>query len=809
LEKYICVHGHFYQPPRENPWLESIELQDSAYPYHDWNERITAECYGPNGTSRILDGAGKIIRIVNNYAHISYNFGPTLLSWMEEKAPDSYRAIFEADRMSMELFSGHGSALAQVYNHMIMPLANQRDRFSQVYWGIRDFEFRFARKPEGMWLAETAVDIPTLEILAELGMKFTILAPHQARRFRKIGSRAWTDLAHGGIDPTRAYQINLPSGRSMSLFFYDGPISRAIAFERLLEKGENLVNRLMGAFSEERTWPQLVHIATDGETYGHHHRYGDMALAYAISQIESGDQAKLTNYGEFLEKFPPTHEVEIVENSSWSCAHGIERWRTNCGCNSGSRPQWNQEWRAPLRESLDWLRDAVAPLYEKAASELLKDPWMARNNYIDVLLDRSEETVVEFLNVHATRELKEEERIRALKLLESQRQLMLMYTSCGWFFDELSGIETVQVIQYAGRAIQLAEQAFGQPFEAEFVDRLSRAKSNISELADGRRIYERYVKPAAMDLYKVAAHYAISSVFENGGVSDTKTYCYDLEYEDYKGFVAGKARLVLGWVRVTSEVTLESARLMFAILHLGDHNLNGGVREYRGSEAYGKMLDEMVAAFKKADFTETIRAMDRHFGTSTYTLKSLFKDEQRKILSSILDSTLQDAEGVLRGIYEDNAPLMRFLADMMVPLPKALQAAAEFSINMSVRHAFQAEDLDRERIITLVTEGREMHIPLDIAGLGFAMQKYLMRLMEQLWADPDDIELLTSLEEAVELARQLPFEVNLWSVQNNYYELAQRVFPELKLKADGGDEAAAAWVKPFLSLGEKLYVKVS
>jgi len=292
LEKFICIHGHFYQPPRENPWLESIELQDSAYPYHDWNERITAECYGPNGTSRILDGGGKISRIVNNYAHISFNFGPTLLSWMEEKAPDAYRAIFEADRMSIDRFSGHGSALAQVYNHMIMPLANARDKFSQVYWGLRDFEYRFGRKPEGMWLAETAVDIESLEVLAGLGIRFTILAPHQARRVRKIGGRAWTDLTHADIDPTRAYQIPLPSGKTIAAFFYDGPISRAIAFERLLEKGENLVNRLMGAFNESRTQPQVVHIATDGETYGHHHRYGDMALAYALGQIESEGKAQ-------------------------------------------------------------------------------------------------------------------------------------------------------------------------------------------------------------------------------------------------------------------------------------------------------------------------------------------------------------------------------------------------------------------------------------------------------------------------------------------------------------------------------------
>ena len=450
MDKYICIHGHFYQPPRENPWLEAIELQDSAYPYHDWNERVSAECYAPNAMCRILDGDGKIVRIVNNYARISFNVGPTLLSWMEEKEPETYRQILEADRDSRERFSGHGSAMAQVYNHLIMPLANERDRHTQVLWGIADFEARFGRKPEGMWLAEAAVDVMSLEILAEHGIVFTVLAPHQAKRLRRVGAKEWSDAAPGGIDPTRGYWARLPSGRSLAVFFYDGPISRAIAFERLLDKGESRVNRLMGGFSDGRDWPQLVHVATDGETYGHHHRYGDMALAYALSQIESAGKARLTNYGEYLERCPPTHEVEIVENSSWSCAHGIERWRSDCGCNTGARPGWNQAWRAPLRDALDWLRDTAAPLYEQAAAEFFTDPWSARNEYIFVLLDRSPDRVEEFLARVRKRELTNAERTAALKLLELQRQALLMYTSCGWFFADISGIETVQVMEYAG-----------------------------------------------------------------------------------------------------------------------------------------------------------------------------------------------------------------------------------------------------------------------------------------------------------------------------------------------------------------------
>ena len=332
--------------------------------------------------SRILDGEGRIVGLTNNYARMSFNFGPTLLAWLSSKAPEIYAAILAADRESRERFSGHGSALAQAYNHMIMPLAHPRDRYTQVLWGIRDFEHRFGRPPEGMWLPETAVDLETLDIMAELGIRFTILAPRQAHKVRKIGRGHWRDVSGGRIDPTTAYLLKLPSGRTINLFFYDGPISQGIAFEDLLERGENLAMRLVNAFSEGRSWPQLVHIATDGETYGHHRLHGDMALAYALDYLENHNLARLTNYGEFLEKHPPAFEVKIFENSSWSCVHGVERWRQDCGCNSGMRSRVEPGLARPLREALDWLRDTLAPQYEERASHFLQDPWAARNDYI-------------------------------------------------------------------------------------------------------------------------------------------------------------------------------------------------------------------------------------------------------------------------------------------------------------------------------------------------------------------------------------------------------------------------------------------
>jgi len=355
LNRAVVIHGHFYQPPRENPWLESVEVQDSAAPFHDWNERVSAECYAPNTAARRVDDRNRVLDIVNNFEKISFNIGPTLFAWLERHRPDVCAKIIEADRASVEA-RGHGNAVAQVFNHMIMPLASRRDKITQVRWGVDDFRSRFGREPEGLWLPETAVDNESLEVLAEAGVKFTILAPHQALRIRPLDTEPWEDVRQG-IDPSRAYLWRGPRGLSLAVFFYDGPISRAIAFERLLERSENLVSWIEAAFSDSRTWPQLVHCATDGETYGHHSRFGEMGLAAAVRKIESEEATTLTNYGAFLAEHPPTHEVEIHEQTSWSCAHGIERWRSDCGCRT--RADWHQRWRAPLREALDWLRDQV------------------------------------------------------------------------------------------------------------------------------------------------------------------------------------------------------------------------------------------------------------------------------------------------------------------------------------------------------------------------------------------------------------------------------------------------------------------
>lgn len=803
MEKFICIHGHFYQPPRENPWLESVELQDSAAPYHDWNERITMECYAPNATARTLDGEGRIAEITNNYSKISFNFGPTLLAWMKDKMPEVHDAIVAADRLSQQNYSGHGSAIAQIYNHMILPLANARDRYTQVLWGIRDFEHRFGRAPEGMWLAETAADAPTLETLAELGVRFTILSPFQASRTREIRRRNSRDVNGGQIDPTRPYLARLPSGKTITIFFYDAPVSQAVAFEGLLTSGERLASRLMTAFNDRRQWDQLVHIATDGESYGHHHRHGEMALAYALNYIRTNNLARLTNYGEYLEKHPPTHEVQIHEKSAWSCVHGVGRWMADCGCSSGGHAGWNQGWRTLLRQALDWLRDELSHLFETRSRALLRDPWQARNEYVSVILDRSGSSREAFFRAQGARELSDADKVTVLKLMELQRHTMLMYTSCGWFFDEISGIESVQVVQYAARALQLARELFDKDLEEGFLKIFQGARSNLPENGDGRTIYEKFVRPAMLDWPRVTAHYAISSVFHPFG-DKTRVFAYGFEDEQRHMLTSGKTRLAIGRTRVFSEITQESQLLTYAMLYLGEHNLTGGVRPLDTPEAFDAMLAEVRGAYERADFPETIRLIDRHFGHTSYSLNSLFKDEQRRILNEILVSTREDLESRFRLIAERYAPLMKFLQTTGAPLPPGLDTVTDFVLQSDIRRQIEAEPVALERLGSLIQEAQSRQDRVFDPNISYAVKNKMEHLIQKLAENPGELEVIRQLKQFAERVMPLPLGLNLWKVQNTYWELLQKTFPDFRQRASAGSDTDRQWVTEFLALGEQL-----
>ncbi len=780
-------------------------MQDSAYPYHDWNKRITAECYAPNAASRILDSEKRIIDIVNNYSKISFNFGPTLLLWMERHEPDVYRAIIEADRISQDHFHGHGSALAQPYNHMIMPLANVKDKRTQVIWGIKDFKHRFKRKPRGMWLPETAVDLETLDILAEQEIEFTILEPLQARQVRKIGDGKWNDVSGGRIDPKMPYLCMLPSGKTIHLFFYDGPVSRDIAFGNLLERGEHFASRLLSVFSKEER-PQLVHVATDGESYGHHHRFGEMALSYALHHIESNKLAQLMNYSEFLQKNPPTHEVEIFEQTSWSCAHGVERWKSDCGCSTGMHTGWTQEWRTPLRKSMDWLRDNLVPLYEREMTSYGIDPWQVRDDYIDVILNRSAQNVEGFFLRSGAQQLPKEEKSKILRLLEMQRYAMLMYTSCGWFFDEVSRMEPIQIMQYANRAMQLCEEIGGQDLESGYLNILEKAPSNIPDIKNGLGVWEMFVKPARIDHLRVAAHYAVSSLFTKYPET-IKIFSYTAKSELYDVIEVGMQKLALGKASIYSDITWDEKAVCFAVIHLGDHNLLGGVSEALDHESFSLMRKEIKDVFLQSDIAAVIRLMDKHYGTHNYFLWHLFRDEQQKVLNRILDSKVGEIEAYYQKLYEQHYPMMKALRGIQIPLPKALATPLEFVINSNLRKSLEQEKINLEHLKRVVEEAKGWPIELDKKALGYLISQKINSFMENFSQQPQDVSLLNKAKVLLEIFSTLPLDLDLWRTQNIYFSIAKNFYGEMKKKAGKGDQTAEKWVEYFDSLEDYLHVR--
>jgi alpha-amylase/alpha-mannosidase (GH57 family) len=796
LERYICIHGHFYQPPRENAWLEVIEVQDSAHPFHDWNERITAECYAPNAASRILNDKGVIKNIINNYSKISFNFGPTLLSWMEINDRETYQAILEADEESKKNFSGHGSAIAQVYNHMIMPLANRHDKETQIIWGIRDFEHRFNRKPEGIWLAETAVDSETLELLADNKIKFTILAPRQAKTIRKQGVSDWTSVTDQTLDTTRPYRVQLSGGRSMNVFFYDGDISQAVAFNGLLNDGSKFANKLFEPFSKDGNEPQMVHIATDGETYGHHHKHGEMALAYCLDYIERSKQCELTNYAEYLSKFGPSYEAQIHENSSWSCVHGVERWRNNCGCNTGGNTTWHQLWRKPLREALDWLRDELIRIFEREASLIFRDPWTARNDYIQIILRRHDDTIRKFMKEHC---LRDTDPSKVLRLMEVQRHAMLMYTSCGWFFDEVSGIETTQIMQYACRAIQLVSQISDANLEEEFRKRLELVPSNISAHGNAGSVYNKYVVPAKTNLQRVGMHYAVSSIFEEDPDS-FPVFNYTTSNEVFVKKEAGEQKLVLGVTKVKSNVTRSEKRFAFAVIYMGKHNIIGNISLDMEDDKFASMQARMVRAFDESRLGDVIGLMQQYFGPEKYTIWQLFQDEKRKVFNQITQQSMSDLEDSLRKIYNRDYPLVTALANNEIPIPNAYRTTFEYILNADLLKCFN-DKINIKEFERITAELVKWSLQIDDPGKVQQLAgKSILKELKRIGAERHNYKRVERINRLFPLLKQFKIKPDLNKSQNLYFE----IYNELR-EQDGYSEE---WMKQFNLLGENLGVRV-
>ena len=769
---FLAIHGHFYQPPRENPWLEAVELQPSALPCHDWNERVNNECYAPNSVSKVVDDKNRILKLVNNYESMSFNFGPTLLSWMEVFSPHAYERIIKADIKSVEEHNGHGNAIAQVYNHIIMPLANELDKQTQVKWGIRDFEYRFGRKPEGIWLAETAVDDDTLRVLVENDIKFTILSPFQAKRIRKQGDTNWNDVSWGNIDPARSYRYYIKSapGKFIDLFFYDGAISKSVAFDELLRDGNKFVRRLKDGISFDRNYPQLINIATDGESYGHHTKFGDMALAYALSTKAKEAGFTITNYAEYLEKYASNWEVDLKDVSSWSCFHGVGRWCEDCGCSTGGHPGWNQKWRRPLRDAMDYLRDEVIPICQKQGKKYFKDFMAARMNYIDVILDRSDLSVKKFQTEYFNEGLDENDKVRAMEILEIQRQAMLMYTSCGWFFSDISGIETTQIMKYAARVIQLAKNFTKKDLEGPYLDILLNAQSNYPELGNGKEIYEKYVKPSVVSMKQIVSLWAISSLYQETE-DEEDVYCYSITKKSYKRVKKGDSQLIVGHVEIQSKITLERSDMMFALVQFSGGDFHCAIRDY--SDEYENIQKELVRTYMINPLTEIIRALDGYFGKEYFTLKDIFIEERRKILQILLKDKLSAFAKNYEEMYEDGKSSIFHLQALGLEIPEEFKISAQYALAKQFNELFMnSNGFIDEEIIQLAGdinfEAKRLGISIDKTETSKIFGKKIVQNINRLVYSMEYQQADVTLE-LLNVIDKLEINTDLSEAQNVYY----------------------------------------
>ncbi|HWS53543.1 MAG TPA: DUF3536 domain-containing protein, partial [Pyrinomonadaceae bacterium] len=679
----LVIHGHFYQPPRENPWTGLVEREPGAQPFHDWNERIHAECYRPNGSARVVDSYGRVERIVNNYANLSFNFGPTLLAWLERRRPETYARVLEADRASVRARGGHGNAVAQGYHHAILPLCNERDCRTQVRWGVSDFRRRFRREPESLWLPETAADRATLDTLVEEGLRYVILSPFQAARVRPLGG-AWADVSGGRVDTTVPYKYfhSDGGGRSLAVFFYDGLIARGVAFEGLLASSHAFVERCVRA---ARGGAPVVNVATDGESYGHHFKWGDRCIAYALDTEAARRGLRVTNYGEFLDSHEPASEVELDEGpsgegTSWSCAHGVGRWARDCGCHAGAPEGWDQRWREPLRAALDLLRDAAAERFEEAARALLRDPWEARDRYVEAL-DAGAAARAEFFRRHAARSLSEDERVRALTLLEMQRCAMTMYTSCGWFFNDISGVEAVQVLRYAGRVVELLDELKLDAPAAPFLEILSAARSNVEGRGTGADVYLRAVGQSRVSPARVAAHLAICNLVEHEGEGGCESAGYHFRKSDSEQRRDGRVTLETGRLALEDAATGRRHEFAHAAMRFGEVDYYCALRPFTDARAFGEAAGRLWSLFRTASLPALLRAALEEFGPEEFGLEALLPEGRGRLSRSVFGRLAGRFMEEYEQLYAEHRRVIERLQEFGFQPPREVRAAAELTLS--------------------------------------------------------------------------------------------------------------------------------
>ena len=816
---YITIHGHFYQPPRENPYINEIERQESAAPFHDWNARIHHECYRPNAFSRIERRDGKIVKIVNNYEYMSFNMGPTLLSWMEFHDRDTYQAILDADKRSADRLNGHGNAIAQVYNHIMMPLANWRDKLTQIRWGKADFQSRFGREPDGMWLAETGVDYETLEALFLEGIKFIILAPSQAQRCRPMPTNehpnpAWQEVGSAQIDPNRPYrcylrrhrntssnvselgQFHLPADNDayIDVFFYDGPISRDMGFGDLLGNSHNFAERINQAVRDDHRQSQLVSVATDGETFGHHKHFTEKTLSYAFVEEFPKHGWTVTNYAHYLSLFPPTYEAELKSATAWSCAHGVDRWQGGCEC-GGEGSDYQLLWRRPLRDSLNWLRDHLATVFVDIGRKYFNDPWEARDRYIDVLQYSLSEGIAEhspvlerfFEQQCGSKVSTSSQRVDALRLLEMQRHSLLMFTSCGWFFEELSRPETVQILRYAARAIELAADVAGVLLEDEFIQRLAKAPSNLAEFKNGEGVYRQQVVTNRITLAQVAAQYALSSTLGNYARSQ-QIYCYTIQQQDYQLQRIGSMSLAIGQIQLVSGITQESVTYIFAVLHLGGDDFHCCIQPFTGRREYEEIKATLFKTLKQANTATVILAMSSNFSGEQFNLHHLFAEERHRILQQLADETLTRLDQLYEQVYRDNYGILISFRRDGLAVPPELQVAADIVLNNRLTEQLKrlgtGEQLPNVGLDAVAIEAINLGCKFIHVEDAELLENYILSQIQQLsqLQDIDEESLLSYLnqiEESLAIASRLNLHLNLDLSQEAFLNyLSQRIAPK-------------------------------
>lgn len=780
---FFVIHGHFYQPPREEPWLEEILNQPSAAPYHDWNERIDDQCYAPNGNSRVLDAKGRILDLVNNYSYLNFDFGPTLLSWLLRKAPRSYEQVLRADHESVER-CGHGGAMACAYNHMILPLASKRDRETQVIWGIKDFIFHFGREPEGMWLPEAAVNYPTLEVLADHKIKFTILSPYSAKAVRPIGHKKWHEVKDAQLDITRPYRCYIPGqDKYVDIFFYDGPISSDMSFTNLMNDAGNLANRFKFSFPPLKGQDRVPSVATDGETFGHHRPFADMCLAYLFTGEGPKKGLHFTNFAAYLADHEPAWEVQLKnagegEGTAWSCAHGVGRWQQDCGCTASGQAGWDQKWRGPLRDALDWLRDELAMIYGLEAVKHLHNPWLARNDYLEVINQRKPAIQEKFLQKHARRLLNHQERVDCWKLLEMQRYAQLMYTSCGWFFAELSGIETVQDLKYAARALELAEDFTAKDLKKTFLDKLALAKSNLAQYGDGRGVWTKLIEPYRVGWAHVACHGAILTLLEEYAEKQVYQFLITKEREFRRS--QGLHSLMAGQLAVKSLTTQETTRWTYLLLVPQDGQLRCYL-EPDGDEKNFARIKAFLEGLPHSSGKVLVGQVEKLMGAKYLTLLDTFFDQYESVVAQLLKGRLAKLRQKIEQIYLLDKEILDYFIKIGWPLPEEMRTITQYVLNWRLSELL--EGLGKSFEVENYYEIRQIVEAAQKLGVELQLKKLADEINQAVLAQLDDFRKKPQYKEGVrlklfiDLARQMKLDLALTKIQNAFWRVLRETYP--------------------------------